>query len=139
MTATRYARGVAAAVASLPGAALASAWLVGDQSYRGTTDLDHALRPLAVPQGVEVAAGVAGLAVLALSAVVVRRAPRAWPVLACLTAAGLLLGAGYRIVTAGVIGANIGAGLTFLLGGPLLLALLLAAAVLAVRRRPVTR
>lgn len=138
VTAMTYARGVAAAVVSLPAAALAAAWLVGDQSSAGEmTDLDFALRPLDVAEGVQVGAGVAGLAVLGLGAVVVARgAPRAWPVLACLAAAGLLVGGGYRVITAGGIGANIGAGLVVLIGGPLLLGLLLVAAVLAVKGRP---
>lgn len=134
---TTYPRALAAAAASLPAAALAGAWLVGDLSSPGAvSDLDYALRPLAVPRGVGVAAGVAGVVVLVLAVAVVRRVPGAWPVLACLATAGLLLGGAYRVVTAGVIGANIGAGLAVLLGGPLLLVLLLAAAVLAVRRRP---
>lgn len=137
MRPTTFSRGVLAALVSLPAAALASAWLIGDLSFQGeAVELDYAVRPIAVPQGVEVAAGVAGLVLLALSVAVVRRVPRLWPVLACLVAAGLLAGVAYRVVTAGVIGANIGAGLAFFFGGPLVLLLLLAAAVLAVRRRP---
>lgn len=137
MRPTSYGAGVAAAVASLPAAALAGAWAVGDLSYRGEeTDLDYAFHPLAVPQGVQVAAGVVGLGVLLLAVVIVRRVPRTWPVLACLAAAGLLVGATYRVLTAGVIGANIGAGLAILFGAPTLLALLLAGAALAYGRRP---
>lgn len=129
-----------ASAASLPAAALTSAWLVGDLSSRGdAADLDYALRPFAVSQGVHVAAGVAGLAVLVLAVVVVRGVPSVRPVLACLLTAGLLLGGAYRVMTAGVVDANIGAGLAVFLGGPLLLALLVAAVVLAVRRRPVQR
>jgi hypothetical protein len=43
-------------------------------------------------------------------------------------AAGFITGAGWRVMTAGVIGANIGAGLVVLFGSPLVAALLVWAA-----------
>lgn len=39
--------------------------------------------------------------------------------------AGLLVGVGWRVLTAGVIGANIGAGLVIVFGGPVVAGLLL--------------
>ncbi len=42
-----------------------------------------------------------------------------------LLAAAVLLGWGWRVLTAGVIGANIGAGLVVAFGGPLVVAALL--------------
>lgn len=138
MSSRAYWPGVAAAVVSLPAAALTTAWLAGDLSYRGPeTDLDYAVQPLPVGDATLAAAGVFGVVVLlAAVAVVVLRAGRAWPVLACLAAAGVLIGGGYRVLTAGVVGANIGAGLVLLFGLPAMLALLLTGAVLAVRRKP---
>lgn len=49
---------------------------------------------------------------------------RWWSVLVPLMAAGFITGAGWRVMTAGVIGANIGAGLVVLFGSPLVAALL---------------
>jgi hypothetical protein len=49
---------------------------------------------------------------------------RWWSVLVPLMAAGFIAGAGWRVMTAGVIGANIGAGLVVLFGSPLVAALL---------------
>lgn len=132
-----YRSGVAAAVVSAPAAALVSAWVVGDLSAPGpAAGLDYAVPPVGLPAEVEGVVGIAGLSVLLLTVVVACSASRAWPVLACLSTAGLVVGAAYRVMTAGVIGANIGAGLVVFFGGPLLLGLLLAGTVLAVRLRP---
>ena len=48
-----------------------------------------------------------------------------WTVLALLCAAGALAAAGSRVVTAGVVGANIGGGLFLLFGAPVVLALVI--------------
>ncbi|GAB3855740.1 hypothetical protein GCM10029963_50980 [Micromonospora andamanensis] len=84
---------------------------------------------------------VAG-ALMVLSLVLLIRAtatrklePRWWFVLVPLILAGVLIGLAWRIVTAGAIGANIGAGLIVLGGGPVLLILLGVAAVQAARLR----
>jgi hypothetical protein len=45
-------------------------------------------------------------------------------VLVQLLAAGFTIAAGWRVMTAGVIGANIGGGLMFIFGGPVVAALL---------------
>jgi hypothetical protein len=130
---------IVAELSAFPAAALASAWLVGDVSYTGEIDggLDYAVHPLAIPQLVVTLVGVAGLVVLLAAVVLVRPVRRARLALALLIVAGIGAGAGYRIVTAGVIGANIGAGLVFVLLGPIVLALLVAAGIVTVRsRRP---
>lgn len=58
-------------------------------------------------------------------------------------AAGFITGAGRRVMTAGAIGANIGAGLVVLFGSPLVAALLVWAVARSIylvhrRRHPVT-
>lgn len=50
--------------------------------------------------------------------------PRWWSVLGPLLFAGVLIGSGWRVFTAGVIGANIGAGLVIFFVGPVVMALL---------------
>lgn len=49
---------------------------------------------------------------------------RWWSVLVPLLAAGFITGAGWRVMTAEVIGANIGAGFVILFGSPVVAALL---------------
>ncbi|MFJ4845097.1 hypothetical protein [Streptomyces sp. NPDC088733] len=110
--------------------------LLGRQDAAGfrPSELDYLVRPFDIPAGVETGLGVAA-AVLAVAAATVlglasrRPGPerfdgRWWQVLGPLVAAGALAGAGWRVVTAGGIGANIGAGLVILFGGPLVAALL---------------
>lgn len=57
------------------------------------------------------------------------RARRFLPVIAMLGAAGVRVGLTGRMLTDGVIGANIGAGMMVLFGGPTILALLVFAAI----------
>lgn len=128
-----------AALLALPAALVASVWLIGDLSYSGPVDggLDVAFRPVGLPGGVVAGLGIGGLAVLALTArpALRRRGTRAgWLLLA---AAGALLGLTYRTATAGVIGANIGAGLALMFLVPLavVLAGLAGWALLAGQRR----
>ena len=132
---------VAAAVISSSAAVPVAAWLVGDLSYQGPVDprlpyLDYLYRPLPVSAAAHAVAGTIGLLVLLPAAVIAASRPGLRLTLGCLIGAGALTGLLYRIVTAGVIGANIGAGLSLIIGGPLLLALLVAGVVLAVRHRP---
>jgi len=61
-----------------------------------------------------------------------------WSVLVPLMAAGFITGTGWRVMNAGVIGANIGAGLVVLCGSPLVAALLVwavARSIYLVHRR----
>lgn len=124
-------------------------WLIGDltdsEARRLAAEgvaLDYAVRPVGLgPAGDRivgvlacVAAAIA-LGVLVRSTLVRGLDARWWTVLLPLVAAGALVGFAGRIVTAGGIGTNIGAGLTVLVGGPVLVVLLLVAAVGAWRLR----
>jgi hypothetical protein len=64
---------------------------------------------------------------------------RRWEVLAPFIPAGVILGVGWRVLTAGVLGVDIGAGLTMLFGAPVVAGLLVRALVRGVwpaSRRP---
>ena len=107
-----------------------TAWqVIGDLSYEGSTDLDYMYEPLRLTTGQRVAIGVTvavvGLAASVLTALAYRRrlVTRAdLRVVLPLLLAGAYCGAAWRMMTAGVIGANIGGGLVvmfspvFLLG-----------------------
>ncbi|NJP34519.1 hypothetical protein [Micromonospora thermarum] len=125
-------------------------WLVGDVTSGDArrlaaegVALDHTVRPVSLGATGDrivgvlacVAAAVA-LGVLVRGTVVRRLDARWWAVLAPLVVAGALVGYAARVLTAGVIGANIGAGLIVLVGGPVLAVLLVVAAVAAWRLRP---
>ncbi len=124
-------------------------WLVGDltggEARRLAAEgvaLDYAVRPVSLGTVGDRVAGVLACvaAVVALGVLVRATAvrgldPRWWTVLTPLVAAGALVGFAGRVVTAGVIGANIGAGLLVLAGGPALVVLLLVAAIAAWRLR----
>jgi hypothetical protein len=111
------------------------AWvLVGDQSAPGfrPDELDYTIR-LEVPASVETTAGIACGAILVAAIIGLVRKRAGWQVVAAALLAGAIVGAGARIVTAGTIGANIGAGLVMFLGGPIALALLAYAIFRATR------
>lgn len=98
-------------------------WIVGDRSETWIEDPDHAFRPLPLSAAQEAAAGWGSLAAsLAAAGVVVvalrRHDLEARVVRAAvpLLLAGGFCGGGWRVMTAGVIGANIGAGLVFMAG-----------------------
>lgn len=124
-------------------------WLVGDltdgRARRLAAEgvaLDYAVRPVSLgPAGDRIVGVLACVAaVLALGVLVRATAVRRldagwWTVLAPLVAAGALVGFAGRVVTAGGVGANIGAGLMVLAGGPALVVLLVVAAVAGWRRR----
>lgn len=117
-------------------AAVAAWWLVGDGSSRmpAGTGLDYAFDPLSVDPGLVTGAGIIATAVAAaglIAGIVGVRAGRlrgGWlALLVWLFGCGVVAGAAVRVLTAGVIGANIGAGMVALFVGPLLgLALLFA-------------
>jgi hypothetical protein len=117
-------------------AAVVTVSIVGDRS---TTDygggLDYMAKPLPISSAVVAVLGVVSLALYAgAAAFLVRsggdlRSRRGW--IRCvllLTVVGMILGVSYRIVTAGVIGANIGGGAVILIGLPFC-AVLVAVAV----------
>ncbi len=98
-------------------------WAVGDLST--TTDHpDHLLRPIPLTSAQESSIGWSATVLLGLSILVLvglhrsgRRVDRTQLlVVAPLLALGLFLGVGYRIMTAGVVGANIGGGGVILTG-----------------------
>ncbi|MFE1248790.1 hypothetical protein [Streptomyces sp. NPDC058766] len=107
---------------------------MGRQDHEGLPpgELDHAVRPWDIGDGT--AAVVGGPAVVLAgvgAAVLVRGALRGtwdqrwWGVLGPLVVLGLMAGVGWRIVTAGTVGANIGAGLVIILGTPIAAGILL--------------
>jgi hypothetical protein len=132
---------------------VAVSWMVGDLT--DDVSLELAAQGVALDYGIDpitfgstgdrivgIAACVAVLASVALLAqqtIAGRMRGGWWAVLAPLVAVGILVGFAWRVWTAGGIGANIGAGLVVLFGGPLALGLLLAAlvsAVILLRSRP---
>ena len=110
--------------------------LVGDMSSRQFDDLDYIIRVPQVHPAVSALAGLVAAVVVILTGVTLWEARRqnrvsrgclTTPVLLC--AAGALLALGWRMVTAGVIGANIGGTGFLILGLPIAVALLIAAGV----------
>jgi hypothetical protein len=106
-------------------------WLIGDLSTTRPDTADYVIRPL-VRIG-PAAARVAGIVSLVLAIVAAAWLSwesvhggldlRWWSAIGPLLALGILLGLGWRVFTAGVIGANIGAGLYTFFVGPVILAL----------------
>ena len=123
-----------AAAGALVAAVPVAAWgLMGQQNAAGlpASQLDYAFKPLAVADGLDTVLGVIALLLAGIGGALLVRASwrggldvRWWGVLAPLVMAGLLVGVGWRVITAGVIGANIGAGFVILIGGPLVAGLL---------------
>ncbi|MFD9330760.1 hypothetical protein [Streptomyces sp. NPDC060065] len=123
------------AAAVLVAAVPVAAWgLLGQQNSGElpASQLDYAFQPLGVPDGLDTVLGVVALVLAGAGATLLVRASRSgrmdkrwWGVLVPLVMAGLLVGVGWRVLTAGVIGANIGAGLVIIFGGPVVTGLLL--------------
>ena len=108
--------------------------LVGDQSSTKDPKPDYFLHPPAVsPSTITTVALIATVLALVGLGVLVPRwnegsLHAAWKrVVVCLVVCGMLVGGFYRVATAAVIGANIGAGVMVLFAGPALLALLVGA------------
>jgi hypothetical protein len=131
---------VPSALALVLAAPVATWWLVGDQSTVPVSmDPCYVFRPWPIGPVAARVAGIGSLTVAGLAAAVLGWATlrrlldiRWWAVLGPLLAAGFIAGAGWRVMTAGVIGANIGAGLVILVGGPMILGLLVWALVFSV-------
>ena len=126
-------------------APVAAWWLIGDlssaEAIAGGIELDYAHRAVTFGAGADQAIGVlacivvAGTVAVLLWAAVTRRLdPGWWLMVLPLVAAGCLASYLWRVSTAGVIGANIGAGLMTFLGGPVAVALLAFAAVMGRRQ-----
>lgn len=116
--------------------------VVGQRDASGVprSELDYVVRPWDLPDGVAPLLGVAGTLTAVGCAGALLAATRSgdlrrqwWQVLVPLVLAGALAGAGWRVITAGTVGANIGAGLVVLLGAPLVAALLAWSAVRGAR------
>ena len=97
---------------------------------------DYVIHPPRIPVAATWTAGIVALLVsvtfVSTFAWAARRstsARRFLPVIAMLTGAGVLAGLTGRMLTDGVIGANIGAGLMVMFGGPTILSLLVFAAI----------
>jgi hypothetical protein len=111
---------------------VATWWLIGDRStVPASADPDYAFRPFDVGPAVERTAGTGATVLAAITLLVLVWATRShhldsrwWKVFLALLAAGIIAGFGWRVMTAGVIGANIGAGLVVFFGGPVVAALL---------------
>jgi hypothetical protein len=108
--------------------------LMGDQSSTKDPNPDYFLHPLSIsPSTVTTMALIATVLALVGLGVLVPRwndgsLHPAWKrVVVCLVVCGVIVGAFYRVATAAVIGANIGAGVMVLFAGPALLALLVGA------------
>lgn len=112
-----------------------AAWgLLGQQNSGElpASQLDYAFQPFGIPDGLDTVLGAIALVLAGVGATLLVRASRSggmdkrwWGVLAPLVMAGVLVGVGWRVLTAGVIGANIGAGLVIFFGGPVVAGLLL--------------
>ncbi len=120
----------------------AVAWVVGDLSETNDPRPDHVVRPPEIPAALELTVGALSVVlVIASTAVLVwswrreRPEPGLLSVLLPLVAVGAILGLAWRVITAAVIGANIGAGLVMLFGPPVVLVLILVAGISAWQRR----
>lgn len=126
---------VTGTAALLVAGSVASWWLIGDQSSSvpPRTKLDHLVRPPEIPPAVERIAGVGGCVAVLAGVVSVQWAifrhglARRWNLaLAGVLGCAAFLGFAGRTVTAGVIGANIGAGLVMFVLAPIALLVALA-------------
>ncbi len=127
-------------VAAVP---VATWGLIGRQDAPGysPSELDHAVQPLPLAESLETSLGVVSLVLAVVSGALLAYASRSetfdrgrWMVLLPLLVAGLIVGAGWRVLTAGVIGANIGAGLVIWAGAPVTAALLFWALFVGLKR-----
>ncbi|AXE86608.1 hypothetical protein C1703_16515 [Streptomyces sp. Go-475] len=120
--------GLLSAGAALVGGVPVAAWgLMGQQNHEGlpASELDYAFQPWDIGDGVAAVLGGLALVLAGLGATVLVRGarrgaldPRWWGVIGPLVVVGLMTGVGWRILTAGGVGANIGAGLLIIFGTP---------------------
>lgn len=129
-------------LAMIPALAVATVWLVGDMSETDHHDYDIMVEPLSLSSGTWMALGLLSTAVTLVGAVVAVRSYRSGgraraAVLVTLPMLGLAVYSGitYRVLTARVVGANIGGGMLLLLGVVLVPTLVIASGVIAWRTR----
>jgi len=121
----------AAAVLIVLAAPVMTWWLVGDQSTASPDKADYVFRPpFRFTNKAARALGTGALVVTVAAAALLISASashsfdlRWWSVVGPLLLLGMLLALGWRVLTAGVVGANIGAGLFAFFVGPVILAL----------------
>jgi hypothetical protein len=120
----------------------AVAFLIGDLSTTSVDDPDYFIRPPDIPDVAALVLGMASLVLVVTSTAVLVWAWRREPpqpglvsVLVPLLILGVIAGAVWRVFTAEVIGANIGAGVLVLFGWPIVLALVAFAGIMAWVRR----
>jgi hypothetical protein len=119
---------VPAALALVLATPVAIYWLIGPlSSAQAHVRLHYAYRPWPVGPAVSIAAtilAVISLALLIWATARQRLDARWWKALIPLLVAGFIVGAGYRVLTAGLLpGVNIGAGFVMMIGAPLVLIL----------------
>ncbi|MBA2283730.1 MAG: hypothetical protein H0W25_21185 [Acidimicrobiia bacterium] len=131
-----------ATAASVAASPFATWWACGDLSEEHEV-LDHSFRAPDLPVAVEAGVGGAAVAVVVgavvLAATEARRRPldRLWlRVVITLVLCGAVVGFGGRVLTAGVVGANIGAGMFLLFVFP---AVVLVAGTALVRATTLAR
>ncbi len=124
--------------------ALASAattwWLVGDLSATTSGHITYTIVPPDISPGWGRAIGIGSAVIggIAVASALYGSAAGRWDpgwrwVMAMIGGAGTILGYGWRVLTAGVSGANQGAGLIILLGAPMVLGLFGSAALRSYR------
>lgn len=113
-------------------------FLIGDMSTSPLppSQSDYLVRPLPIAGWVESTAGIAAIIVVVASGVLLYRerkrgsvSHRVWIAVALLIPAGLIISFAGRIITAGVIGANIGGAMMFAVALPIAGILIIAAVV----------
>jgi hypothetical protein len=128
---------VVAAVSLLIATPVAVGWLVGDRTEIPLEmDPDYLVRPIEVDPVVADVVGAgcaltAGVALLLTTWLTIRHRRHRpwWSVVLPIVVVGYILGVGYRAMTTGTIGANIGAGVFVGIGSPAVAMLLLWAVV----------
>jgi hypothetical protein len=127
-----------AATTFLLSVGLASWWLVGDRSvvHQEPDDLDYLYRVPELPGWATAIAGLGGVALALATGRPLLGARATRRPAAVLLVAGVTYGFMARVVTAGVIGANIGGGMALLFGLPLVTALALGALLSLTRASP---
>lgn len=133
-----------AAVVLVLAVPFAVTWVIGETTITNVDPkyVDYVVRPPNIPVAVELVIGalsailvVAATAALAWSWKWEPPDPGFLSVLLPLVVVGAILGVAWRVMTAAVIGANIGAGLLVLFGSPVMVGLVILAGVSAWLRR----
>lgn len=121
----------AAAVLIVVAVPVVTWWLIGDQSTTSAENADYVVQPsFRLSNKTTRALGIGALVVSVAAAAWLIGASAShsfdliwWSIVGPLLLLGILLALGWRVFTAGVVGANIGAGLFVFFVGPVVLAL----------------